>query len=250
MHRALVVMAKKPLVGRTKTRLYPALRDRQAVELYRCFLLDTLGLMRQLEGVQPIVAYLPSEAEPFFREMAPPGFRFVPQAGADLGERLDTVLTQCLRSGYRQAVVMDSDSPTLPLAHLRQAFRELDDPAVDVVLGPCDDGGYYLIGLKSPCSALFRGIVMSTSTVMAETVQRARELGLRVVCLPRWYDVDTPEDLLRLIEELRCRPDVPARQTRSFLAGAAGLVRQLELSGPPCPAPGQGDGPPTEDSWE
>ncbi|MBL7199051.1 MAG: TIGR04282 family arsenosugar biosynthesis glycosyltransferase [Anaerolineae bacterium] len=217
MDRALVVMAKEPQAGQTKTRLSPPLSDRQAAELYRCFLLDTLELMQRVGSVQPIIAYDPAEAEPFFRHFAPPGFDFIPQVGADLGERLDHVLTHCLQNGYRQAVVTDSDSPTLPLAYLRQAFSELDDPDVDVVLGPCDDGGYYLIGLKSPCSALFRGIAMSTSSVLADTLQRAREQGLRAVCLPHWYDVDTHEGLTRLAEELSSRPDHPAQHTRTFL---------------------------------
>ena len=223
MRRALMVMAKEPVVGRTKTRLSPPLSGQQATDLYRCLLLDTLELMRQVEGVQSIIAYLPSDAGPFFRRFAPPGFDFVPQVGDDLGERLDNVLTYCLHKGYHQAVVMDSDSPTLPVAYLEQAFRELDDPTVDVVLGPCDDGGYYLIGLESPCSALFRGIVMSTPTVMAETLERAQEQGLRVACLPRWYDVDTSEELERLIEELRSQPDPLAPHTRAFLSGAMGF---------------------------
>jgi rSAM/selenodomain-associated transferase 1 len=222
-------MAKEPVVGRTKTRLSPPLSGQQATDLYRCLLLDTLELMKQVEGVQPIIAYLPSDAEPFFRRLvseaafAPPGFDFVPQVGDDLGERLDNVLTHCLQMGYHQAVVMDSDSPTLPVAYLKQAFRELDDPAVDVVVGPSNDGGYYLIGLKSPCSALFRGIVMSTSTVRAETLERAQEQGLRVACLPRWYDVDTSEELDRLIEELRSHPGHLAPHTRAFLSGAMGF---------------------------
>jgi rSAM/selenodomain-associated transferase 1 len=176
--------------------------------------------MQAVEGVQPIIAYLPAGAGGYFRRIAPAGFAFVPQVGADLGERLDNVLRHCLRSGYRQAVVMDSDSPTLPLGYLRQAFQELDDPAVDVVIGPCEDGGYYLIGLKSPCSQLFQGIIMSTSTVTEETLQRAREEGLRAVCLPPWYDVDTPPDLQRLLESLREGPDGGARHTRAFLAEA------------------------------
>jgi rSAM/selenodomain-associated transferase 1 len=222
VHRALMVVAKEPSVGRTKTRLSPPLSGQQATDLYRCLLLDTMELMKRVEGVQPIIAYLPPGAEPFFRRLAPPGFDFVPQVGADLGERLDNVLTHCLQKGYRQAVVMDSDSPTLPVAYLRQAFRELDDPTVDVVLGPCDDGGYYLIGLKSPCAALFRGIVMSTSTVVTETLERAREQGLRVACLPRWYDVDTYEDLERLVKELHSQPDHPAKHTRAFLSDAMG----------------------------
>jgi rSAM/selenodomain-associated transferase 1 len=223
VRRALMVMAKEPLVGRTETRLSPPLSGQQATDLYRCLLLDTLELMTRVEGVQPIIAYLPSDAEPFFRRFAPPGFDFVPQLGDDLGERLDNVLTRCLQMGCHQAVVMDSDSPTLPVAYLKQAFRQLDDPTVDVVLGPSDDGGYYLIGLKSPCPALFRGIVMSTPTVMEETLGRAQEQGLRVACLPRWYDVDTSEELERLIEEPRSRPDHLAPHTRAFLSGAMGF---------------------------
>jgi rSAM/selenodomain-associated transferase 1 len=220
-----MVMAKEPLAGQTKTRLSPPLSDQEAAELYRCFLLDTLELMQRVGSVQPIIAYHPVEAEPFFRRFAPPGFDFVPQVGADLGERLDHVLTTCLQNGYGQAVVTDSDSPTLPLTYLRQAFSELDDPDVDVVLGPCDDGGYYLIGLKSPCSALFQGIAMSTSSVLADTLQRAQEQGLRAVCLPRWYDVDTHESLTRLAKELASRPDRPARHTRAFLSDTVELWR-------------------------
>ncbi len=220
MDRALIVMAKEPLAGSTKTRLSPPLSGQEAAELYRCFLLDTLELMRQVDSVQPIVAYLPDEAETFFRDLAPPGFGFVPQVGADLGERLANVLARALKGKYRQAVVMDSDSPTLPLDYLRQAFRELDDPTVDMVLGPCDDGGYYLVGLKSPCSALFEEMVMSTSTVLAETLKRAQEQDLQVVCLPRWYDVDTYEDLGRLIDELASQPHDQAQHTRTFLRKA------------------------------
>jgi rSAM/selenodomain-associated transferase 1 len=215
-------MAKMPSAGNTKTRLCPPLSSQQAAELYRCFLLDTLELMRRVESVQPIVAYLPHDAEPYFRRHTPPGFEFIPQEGMDLAERLDNVLSYCLRNGYRQAAVMDSDSPTLPLAHLEQAFEMLDDANVDAVLGPCEDGGYYLIGLKSPCAALFRGVAMSTSTVAAQTLDRARQAGLRVACLPRWYDVDTYQDLERLVEELASRPDPLARHTRAFLSRAAG----------------------------
>jgi hypothetical protein len=181
-------------------------------------LLDTLELMLRVEIAQPILAYTPDEAEPFFRRFAPPGFAFTPQVGADLGERLDHVLTHCLRNGYGQAVVMDSDSPSLPLSVLEQAFQKLENPDVDLVLGPCEDGGYYLIGLKSPCPALFQEIAWSTSAVTAETLQRAEERGLSVARLPEWYDVDVYEDLQRLAEELRSLPDDVARHTRALLA--------------------------------
>ena len=101
----------------TKTRLSPPLSGEQAAALYHRFLLDTLELMRQVEIAQPILAYTPDEAEPFFRSLAPDGFEFVPQVGPDLGERLHNVLSHCLQNGYHQAVVMDSDSPTLPVEH-------------------------------------------------------------------------------------------------------------------------------------
>jgi rSAM/selenodomain-associated transferase 1 len=227
VNRALIVMAKEPKAGGTKTRLSPPLTSQGAAELYQCFLMDTLELMRRLDGVRPIVAYLPFEAESYFQRIAPPGFDFIPQVGADLGERLDNVMTHCLQGGFDQAAVMDSDSPTLPLALLQQAFRDLADPGVDAVLGPCDDGGYYLVGLKSPCPALFRGVVMSTETVAEETLKRAQEQGLEMVCLPRWYDVDTYEDLQRLVDELDSRPDQVAEHTRTFLSGAGGGASRL-----------------------
>jgi rSAM/selenodomain-associated transferase 1 len=217
VNRALIVVAKEPQAGRTKTRLSPPLSGEQAADLYRCFLLDTLELMLRIEGAQPILAYTPDEAEAFFRDFAPSGFVFTPQVGTGLGERLDHVLAQCLRDGYDQAVVMDSDSPSLPAAFLKQAFQTLDDPETDVVLGPCEDGGYYLIGIKSPQSALFQKITWSTSAVTGETLQRAQETGLRVVCLPPWYDIDVYEDLQRLTEELRALPEEQARHTRELL---------------------------------
>ena len=217
MDRALIVVAKEPQAGKTKTRLSPPLSGQEAADLYRCFLLDTLELMLRVEIAQPILAYTPDEAEPFFRRFAPAGFELTPQVGADLGERLDNVLAHCLRRGYQQAVVMDSDSPSLPPAILEQAFRKLENPDVDVVLGPCEDGGYYLIGVKAPSPALFQEIAWSTSAVTAETLQRAEEHKLSVACLPEWYDVDVYQDVRRLAEELRSLPDEQARHTRAIL---------------------------------
>jgi rSAM/selenodomain-associated transferase 1 len=222
--RALVVVAKEPVPGQTKTRLSPPLDPEQAVELYRAFLLDTLDLVAQVEGASAIVAYTP-------------GFGLVPQVGENLGQRLDHVSTHCLGTGYDQVVVMNSDGPTLPVEHLRQAFDLLDRPGIDVVLGPSDDGGYYLVGLKRSCPALF-DVVMSTPTVLQETLARAREQGLRSACLPSWYDVDTPTDLQRLGKELLSRPDHVAARTRRLLAqwaqvGTAATAASEQPSGPP-----------------
>ncbi len=215
MTRALIVVAKRPAVGQTKTRLTPPLTPDQAVALYTCMLLDTLDLMTQVDA-RHVLAYAPDDAEPYFQAIAPPQFSFHPQVGQTLGERLHHILSHCLANGCRQAVVMDSDSPTLPADLLRAAFARLDDPAVDVVLGPCDDGGYYLIGLKQPHAALF-DVVMSTPHVLADTVAAAERAGLRVALLPVWYDVDTAQEVRRLRADLASRPGADAPRTRAWL---------------------------------
>src|SRR5262245_60053481 len=148
MHRTLLVVAKRPMAGQTKTRLCPPLSGESAAALYECLLRDTLEIMRQVPCVERGIVYLPENASAYFHTLAP-DMRLTPQRGADLGERLDHLLTAALSAGARHAVVMDSDSPTLPAAYIVRAFEALDEGA-DVVLGPCDDGGYYLIGLKRP----------------------------------------------------------------------------------------------------
>ena len=182
---ALLVVAKRPAPGRTKTRLTPPLSPVQAAALYECFLRDTLDLVRRLSGVAPAIAYLPAEERAYFEALAP-DFELVLQEGADLGERLDSALTRLLMVGYQHVAIMNSDGPTLPLACLTGAFDALAGGA-DVVLGPCDDGGYYLIGLKQPAPRLLREVRMSTPDVLADTLVIAAEEGLTVELLPTWY---------------------------------------------------------------
>jgi rSAM/selenodomain-associated transferase 1 len=224
LRRALIVVAKEPAPGKTKTRLSPPLSPQEAMDLYGCFLQDTLALMARVEtdGVERVIAYAPAGAQAYFRGIAPNGFVLVPQDGKDLAERLDNVLTFHLKNGYGQAVVMNSDGPTLPVECVTHAFELLNEPCVDVVLGPSEDGGYYLIGLKRPCSALF-DVAMSTTSVLQETLGRASQQGLRVACLRHWYDVDTPQDLQRLRAELDTLPEGTAPRTREFLVRAAFL---------------------------
>jgi hypothetical protein len=208
---ALLVVAKRPAPGQTKTRLSPPLSSAQAAQLYEAFLCDTLDLMRQVPDAQRIIAYLPEGAKDYFRALAP-DFDVLPQRGADLGERLDRALTHCLSNGYDKAVIMDSDSPTLPAECLIEAFEQLD--RADVTLGPCDDGGYYLIGLKRPAPRLLREVQMSTPNVVRDTLSLAAAEQLAVAQLPQWYDVDTAAELGRLCDELLSLPPQRARHTR------------------------------------
>ena len=221
---ALIVVAKQPAPGQTKTRLSPPLTPTQASALYECFLLDTLEQMRKVEDVQRVIAHLPPDAGEYFARLAP-DFGLVPQHGGDLGERLDHALTDCLSDGYECAVIMDSDSPTLPYRYLAQAFEALSGGA-DVAIGPCEDGGYYLIGLKRPHPRLLREVRMSTPTVAADTIAIAQSDGLRVGILPRWYDVDDRDSLLRLAKEVDSLGPLEAAHTRQLL-GQDGIRRAL-----------------------
>ncbi|EFO80457.1 hypothetical protein OSCT_1682 [Oscillochloris trichoides DG-6] len=212
---ALFVVAKRPLAGYTKTRLYPPLNPQTAVLLYEGFLRDTLELMRQVPNVRRGIAFLPHDAENYFREIAP-DMDLIPQRGNNLGERLDHLLTDALQAGTPCAVVVNSDSPTLPLTYFHLAFDYLNAGA-DLVLGPCDDGGYYLIGLRQPQPRLLRDVTMSTPTVLQDTLAIAAELGLQSKLLPIWYDVDTVTELSRLQRELANTDPRIAPHTRRFL---------------------------------
>ena len=222
MRRALLVVAKRPAPGRTKTRLCPPLSAEAAAGLYECFLRDTLDLMRQVPGVDLGVAYLTEdglsdgEVRSYFCGLATDMTLF-PQRGQHLGERLDHLLRDALDAGADCAVVMDSDSPTLPPAYVAQAFNLLDG-SPDVALGPCDDGGYYLIGVKRPLPRLLREVHMSTPHVARDTLALAKEMNLSVGLLPAWYDVDTAAELQRLRAELDGAPPQVAPHTRAFLS--------------------------------
>lgn len=214
MENALVVVAKEPVPGRTKTRLCPPFTPESAAEFYGCLMLDTLGLVARLDVADHTVAYTPDSARGYFERLAPNGFRLVPQRGSDLGERLANALADHFDLGYQRVAIMNSDGPTLPPAYLQSAFSELD--AADVTLGLSHDGGYYLIGMKRLHSNLFRGIDWSTDQVLVQTLAICRRLGLTVHQLPTWYDVDVGADLERLACDL-ARDPAAAPRTWAFL---------------------------------
>lgn len=222
---ALLVVAKQPTAGLTKTRLCPPLTHEQAAGLYDCFLRDTLELMRKVPGVARKIAFLPVDARDYFQRLAP-DMELTVQCGETLGERLDHLLSQALASGARRAVVIDSDSPTLPVEYIRQAFTNLDQS--DVVIGPTRDGGYYLIGMKEPQPGLLRRVQMSTPRVLQDTLTLAQTSGVSVSLLPEWYDVDTIADLDHLWAQGEAQQwNGSAHFTRSWLvAHMAGMVRQ------------------------
>ena len=211
---AVAIMAKQPIPGTVKTRLRPLLSDGDIAALYECFLRDKVIQVRSLEAAAA-VAYAPAASRAFFAELAP-DFILVPQIGEGLSDRLTHTFQHLLDRGHDAVVATDSDSPTLPTAYLRRALDCLSRPGTDVVLGPCDDGGYYLIGLRRSYPRLFDAIPWSTSRVYDETLRRAAELGARVTALPRWYDVDTPTEFGRLRAEIADLGVAAPQHTRRF----------------------------------
>ena len=216
---AVVIMAKAPRAGHVKTRLCPPLSPDEASALYECFLRDKIAQVRTLAGVTGVIAFTPDDSGPLFGQLAP-GFRLVAQRGGDLGSRLLHTLETLLGDGHAAAIAVDSDTPTLPTDFLRQAVELLSMAKADVVLGPADDGGYYLIGLRQPWPTLFADMPWSTPDVLPETMRRAEAARLSVACLPPWFDVDTPDDLGRLVTSLG--GDGGPAHTRRFLRRRSG----------------------------
>jgi rSAM/selenodomain-associated transferase 1 len=210
-------MAKAPKAGQVKTRLVPPLSQEEAAELYRCLLLDKILQVGTLSGVDPYLAYTPADARAQMASLAPQDFTLIAQAGPDLGDRLHRLSAALLKRGHPGVIIIDSDTPTLPSTYLLDALDQLQNRSTDLVLGPAEDGGYYLIALKRPCLALFDDIPWSSPAVFTETLRRASAERLKVATLPSWYDVDTPNDLARLRNDLATNGSGLAPHTRAFL---------------------------------
>ena len=208
MRQALAVVAKAPQPGMVKTRLHERLSADDATELYRCFLKDTLLLMDSVPQTEGVISYTPRGGERYFDgihsgklgKLGKP--RMLPQRGESFGDKLHHAFEELFGEGFDSVAIIDADSPTLPPDYLTDAFDELARPGDRVVLGPAEDGGYYLIGLRRPHRHLFERITWSSDRVLAETLERAREIALDVSLLPMWYDVDDAVTLERLKREV------------------------------------------------
>ncbi|MBA3752985.1 MAG: TIGR04282 family arsenosugar biosynthesis glycosyltransferase [Nitrospira sp.] len=227
---ALAIMAKAPRAGAVKTRLIPPLTPDEAAALNRCFLQDTAMNIADLcasAACEGVVAYTPVGAEFLFKGLLPDSFNLLPQRGDAFGDRLFYAAQDLLALGYESVCLIDSDSPTLPPAILAAAVAALTRRRDGVVLGPADDGGYYLIGLNHADQHLFTSVEWSTERVLSQTIQRAAELHVPFELLPTWYDIDNATSLVRLCNELVFTPHqaggeglkpYSAQRTRDFLS--------------------------------
>jgi uncharacterized protein len=207
-------MAKAPMIGHTKTRLSPPLSLKQAAELYEALLLDTIYLGSSLEGIQLAIAITPPESLGYFKSISPDSTLFIPVEGAHIGDCLNQVINQLLAAGHPKVIACDADSPSLPEEYILQAFTKLDQH--DAVVGPCEDGGYYFIGLKKTEPALFYDIDWSTSLVTEQTLALASKNQISICTTPSWYDIDNLADILRLKQELTKIPSKRLPNIRNF----------------------------------
>lgn len=221
---ALGVMTKAPRAGRVKTRLTPPLMPKEAAALNICFLRDTTSAITTAvsDGLASgIAVYTPVGEEAVYADIIPSHFDLVPQRGGSFGERLICATEDLFQLGFHSVCLIDSDSPTVPARSYSEAAQILSEPGERLVLGPSDDGGYYLIGMNQLHRRVFEEIDWSTERVYKQTIERARETGLQVEILPTSFDVDDRVTLRRLCDELLGEsPNTdafPAPASRQFL---------------------------------
>lgn len=205
MKACLIVFAKNPIPNTVKTRLIPTLSPEQAAALYTAFLTDWCETLAELSDVNLVIAYTPPEAESDLQALIGDDVIYIPQIGADLGERLTSATQWAAEQGYTKILFVGSDSPTLPISYISQALTLLD--ARDTVIGPSTDGGYYLIGfsaaaLTTTVPHVFEEIAWSTADVFQQTVACIHSTRATLGLLPPWYDIDTAEDLMFLRSHL------------------------------------------------
>ncbi|HEX3350972.1 MAG TPA: TIGR04282 family arsenosugar biosynthesis glycosyltransferase [Acetobacteraceae bacterium] len=215
---AIAVMAKAPKPGRVKTRLCPPLLLEEAMALSAAFLRDITENIHAAARDAPVdawIAYAPAGDEHAFDGLLAEGTRLLladgrietPPAVQGFGRSLLHAMRDLFRRGYGAAVVLNSDSPTLPTARLVETAEALLRDGPRAVLGAADDGGYYLLGLQQPHSRPFEDVAWSTDVVAEQTRARIADLGLELVDLPPWYDVDDAATLARLLGDLTTPPD-------------------------------------------
>lgn len=195
--RRILMFVKAPVAGFAKTRLSPALSAAEAAKLYHVMAQDTLTVAQQVAGASVEVAYWahPESPDPSWLGK---NLNWFPQQGRDLGERLENAAAYLLKKESRPLVIVGSDLPGLTTALLEKAFGLL--ARASVVLGPSEDGGYYLIGLTGLHPELFSGISWSQSVVFAQTVKKLNDGRVPYKLLPGRRDLDTAEDLRRFQE--------------------------------------------------
>jgi len=209
----ICVFAKPPVPGRVKTRLATLLGSRGAAELAKAFLQDTWASVCAPPWAKPVLASTEEGAQEFVRGP----IEMWQQGEGDLGARLESISRRALRDHFRM-IAIGADSPGLPAKYLEQAREALNHS--DAVIGPSEDGGFYLLGLRRCPEGLLSGIPWSAPTTCLETIAKLQATGLTVYILDNWFDVDTEQDLEKL-NSLVTVKQIEAPATKHFLEAHA-----------------------------
>lgn len=220
----VAVMARAPSSD-GKSRLIRELRITDGVGLRTALLRDTLAAVAPIDA-QKAVLYTPLDGEAEIQRVTPFDAMFIAQRGATLGERMRNGANELLACGFGRVVLLGADLPTLPAAFVMEALERLERRRKSLVLGPAEDGGYYLIGVTHVHNELFADIPWGTADVLRRTQEAAGALRLTVELLPRWYDVDRPADLQR-VRHLPRQGAPVANHTRAWLETAPSAVRGI-----------------------
>jgi rSAM/selenodomain-associated transferase 1 len=215
------VMARAPSSG-GKSRLAPHLSGTRLCALREALLMDAIETIAAVPDAAAVLFFTPAEGEAEIRALSPPAWPCVAQTGGDLGERMREALGYLLRApGCEAAVLVGTDMPLLAADHIADA-RETLAITGGVVLGPADDGGYYLIGMRTMHSELFEGVEWGIASVLTDTLRAADRSGVEARLVRAAYDVDTIEDLRRLERDLQTAPPDLAPHMRAWFRDRAG----------------------------
>jgi len=209
----LIIFTKVPRPGEVKTRVAATVGKGRAAEIYRAILSGFIARLRPLRRKWQVeIHYSPADQEFYLIPDVPLTIPRIPQCDGDLGARLTAAFAAAFNVRRDPVVICGTDSPDIPIPHIRDAVDKLSQ--YDVVLGPCTDGGFYLVGLARPTPGLFDGIEWSTPKVLEMTRQKAQALGLSCHLLPEWQDLDTVEDVLAFLAKAPTDPRVKRIQNR------------------------------------
>jgi rSAM/selenodomain-associated transferase 1 len=214
-NRCIMLFVKLPEKGRVKSRLARHVGEDAALSLYENMVLDAIDMLKR--GRFPFrICYTPPDARDQVTEWLGREYYYLPQTGDDLGDRMDEAFADVFSGDVEEALLIGSDIPGLTTGIIEEAFASL--ARNDAVIGPADDGGYYLIGFRKNTftPGIFHDMVWSTSTVFRFTMDKLHDASRKVHILSELTDVDTVEDLKTLLSQVKGPASEPSR-TSSFL---------------------------------
>ena len=213
MKNALIVFSREPSLGKVKTRLSEVLGQKKTLEIYKCFVQDVLNVVMEVEDVDKYIFYTHDEVNVPFLMSFQDKFFLVQQEGEDLGIRMQNAFKRMYERSYEKVIVIGTDCLTITQEDLKEAFVRLND--CDCVLGPSEDGGYYLIGLNEPMDFIFKAIRWGTESVFFDTRKIIEKKKKSVSILDRKIDIDRIDDLEKIKSLVLFRNN--ARNTFKFL---------------------------------